>query len=88
MIYGKFSNQKGIKDENAGKFSKDQYKKIINRLVKNRAEGIILGCTEIGLLVKKGDTNGLPLKNTVFVPNEVEDESGQASTQSVRSLLD
>ena len=35
--------------------SKEQYLKIISRLVGEGAEGIILGCTEIGLLVKQSD---------------------------------
>lgn len=36
--------------------SKDKYLQIINRLYKQGAEGIILGCTEIPLLVKQEDT--------------------------------
>ena len=36
--------------------SKQQYKDIIQRLVQEGAEGIILGCTEIGLLVKQDDS--------------------------------
>jgi len=36
--------------------SKQQYKDILHRLVKEGAEGIILGCTEIGLLVKQEDS--------------------------------
>jgi aspartate racemase len=36
--------------------SKQQYKDIIRRLVQTGAEGIILGCTEIGLLVKQEDS--------------------------------
>lgn len=35
--------------------SKQKYKKIIKKLVKNGAEGIILGCTEIPLLIKQSD---------------------------------
>jgi aspartate racemase len=35
--------------------SKQKYADIIGRLVKEGAEGIILGCTEIGLLVKQDD---------------------------------
>ncbi|MCI0764420.1 aspartate/glutamate racemase family protein [Bacillus sp. TL12] len=46
--------------------SKDAYKEIINRLVQNGAEGIILGCTEIGLLVKQEDTQ-FPLFDTAFI---------------------
>jgi aspartate racemase len=36
--------------------SRKQYVEIMNRLVKSGAEGIILGCTEIELLVQTGDT--------------------------------
>ena len=36
--------------------SKQQYKGIIQHLVQEGAEGIILGCTEIGLLVKQEDS--------------------------------
>ena len=36
--------------------SKQKYADIIQRLVKKGAEGIILGCTEIGLLVKQEDS--------------------------------
>jgi aspartate racemase len=36
--------------------SKQKYMDIIRRLVKEGAEGIILGCTEIGLLVKQEDS--------------------------------
>ena len=35
--------------------SREQYLKIIMRMVGEGAEGIILGCTEIGLLVKQSD---------------------------------
>ena len=37
--------------------SKKEYLRIISELGKNGAEGAILGCTEIGLLVKQSDTN-------------------------------
>jgi aspartate racemase len=46
--------------------SKTQYKKIINRMVEKGAEGIILGCTEIGLLVKQEDIN-IPLFDTAQI---------------------
>jgi aspartate racemase len=36
--------------------SKQKYKDIIQRLVQEGAEGIILGCTEIGMLVKQEDS--------------------------------
>jgi aspartate racemase len=35
--------------------SKDQFKEVIKELVARGAEGIILGCTEIPLLIKEGD---------------------------------
>ena len=37
--------------------SKEKYKKIIARLDANGAEGIVLGCTEIPLLIKQEDVN-------------------------------
>ncbi|HEK9099645.1 aspartate/glutamate racemase family protein [Bacillus pfraonensis] len=46
--------------------SRDFYKEIINRLVQNGAEGIILGCTEIGLLVRQEDTQA-PLFDTTVI---------------------
>jgi aspartate racemase len=36
-------------------FSKKRFKEIIEKLVENGAEGIILGCTEIPLLIKQED---------------------------------
>ena len=46
--------------------SRDSYKEIINRFVQNGAEGIILGCTEIGLLVKQEDSQ-VPLFDTAVI---------------------
>ncbi len=46
--------------------SKTKYMDIIDRLAKKGAEGIILGCTEIGLLVKKEDTR-VPLFDTTKI---------------------
>lgn len=37
--------------------SKDKYKKIIQGLVEQGAEGVILGCTEIPILIKQEDIN-------------------------------
>lgn len=48
------------------KESKDKYKKIIEDLTKKGAEGIILGCTEIGLLVKPEDS-AVPLFDTTVL---------------------
>lgn len=46
--------------------SKDYYKEVIKNLVANGAEGIILGCTEIGLLVKQEDSE-VPLFDTTKI---------------------
>lgn len=46
--------------------SKEKYLDIINRLVAEGAEGIILGCTEIGLLIKQQDTE-IPLFDTTKI---------------------
>lgn len=46
--------------------SKQSYAKIIGRLVNEGAEGIILGCTEIGLLVKQADSP-VPLFDTTEI---------------------
>lgn len=37
--------------------SKERYKKVINNLTAKGAEGVILGCTEIPLLIKQEDVN-------------------------------
>lgn len=50
-----------IRDE-----SKQKYQSAIERLVKMGAEGIILGCTEIGLLIKQVDVN-VPVFDTTFI---------------------
>jgi len=42
---------KGTINEN----SKAKYIEVINRMIKKGADGIILGCTEIGLLIKQKD---------------------------------
>ncbi len=46
--------------------SKAQYVDIINNFVKNGAEGIILGCTEISLLVSQADSQ-VPLFDTTLI---------------------
>ncbi|MBK5481737.1 aspartate/glutamate racemase family protein [Peribacillus sp. TH16] len=46
--------------------SRDYYKKAIKSLVDDGAEGIILGCTEIGLLVKPEDSE-VPLFDTTEI---------------------
>ena len=46
--------------------SKEKYLKIIDRLTKNGAEGIILGCTEIPLLIKQKDVS-VPVFDTTTI---------------------
>ncbi|QVY66486.1 aspartate/glutamate racemase family protein [Polaribacter sp. Q13] len=46
--------------------SKEKYLKIINRLIKNGAEGVILGCTEIPLLISQEDVT-IPVFNTTKI---------------------
>ena len=46
--------------------SKQEYADIIRRLVEEGTEGIILGCTEIGLLVKQKDSP-VPLFDTTEI---------------------
>jgi len=46
--------------------SKDTFKKIIENLVGRGAKGIVLGCTEIPLLIKQGDAR-VPLFNTMEI---------------------
>jgi len=50
--------------------SKEHYITIMNNLVGNEAEGIILGCTEIGLLVGKKDIE-VPVFDTTVIHAEV-----------------
>lgn len=49
--------------------SKQEYKDIIARLVGAGAEGVILGCTEIGLLIKQEDYD-IPLFDTARIHAE------------------
>lgn len=46
--------------------SKKEYKRIIEELTTRGAEGIILGCTEIPLLIKKEDSK-VPLFDTTYI---------------------
>ena len=46
--------------------SRDKYRDIIKWLTEQGAEGIILGCTEIGLLVKQDDST-VPLFDTTLI---------------------
>jgi aspartate racemase len=49
--------------------SKEQYLEIIEQLVKQGAEGVILGCTEIGLLIRQEDCQ-VPLFDTTRIHAE------------------
>ena len=49
--------------------SRDQYVKILNKLVDSGAEAVILGCTEIPLLVHQEDVN-IPLFDTTNIHAE------------------
>jgi aspartate racemase len=46
--------------------SRAQYQRIIDELVQQGCEGIVLGCTEIGLLVKEADSR-VPLFDTTQI---------------------
>lgn len=50
--------------------SRQEYVKIIKSLQDKGAQGVILGCTEIGLLVKPGDVD-LPLFDTTLIHAEM-----------------
>jgi len=49
--------------------SRERYRRIIARLAEQGAQGVILGCTEIGLLVKPADSP-LPLYDTTRIHAE------------------
>lgn len=49
--------------------SRAEYKRIMGNLVEGGVEGIILGCTEIGLLVKPEDST-MPLFDTTYIHAE------------------
>jgi aspartate racemase len=46
--------------------SKKEYKRIIEELISMGTEGIVLGCTEIPLLIKKGDSK-VPIFDTTYI---------------------
>ena len=46
--------------------SREEYQKIINRLIASGAEGIVLGCTEIPSLIQEKDCM-VPLFNTTNI---------------------
>ena len=60
VIYGELSSG------NINPVSKEKYLKIINRLIKHGAEGIILGCTEIPLLIEQKDVS-VPVFDTTKI---------------------
>ncbi len=60
IIYGELV-QGEIKSE-----SREVYKKIIHKLEKNGAQGVILGCTEIPLLIKSDDV-AIPVFDTTTI---------------------
>lgn len=49
--------------------SKETYLSTIDKLVENGAQAIILGCTEIGMLIKQSDTS-IPLFDTTLIHAE------------------
>lgn len=49
--------------------SRSEYQRIIKNLESQGAQGIILGCTEIGLLISQEDS-GLPLFDTTYIHSE------------------
>jgi aspartate racemase len=60
IIYGELV--KGVITDN----SRDKYKEVIGRLASEGAEGVILGCTEIPLLIKKGDSS-IPIFDSMSI---------------------
>jgi aspartate racemase len=65
--------------------SKEQYLSIFNELVQQGAQGIILGCTEIGLLVKQNDCR-VPLFDTTVIHASAAVEWALAGTISTDSV--
>ena len=49
--------------------SKEKYIEIINKMAKEGAQGVILGCTEIGLLIKQDDVD-IPVFDTTLIHAE------------------
>ena len=49
--------------------SKEKYQRIINDSIKNGAQAVILGCTEIPLLIKRGDVD-IPVFDTTRIHAE------------------
>lgn len=59
--------------------SKRAYLEIMGKLSESGAQGIILGCTEIGLLIKQSDTS-IPLFDTTYL------HAHRAATQSIEEV--
>lgn len=51
--------------------TKKRYLEIANELIKNGAEGIILGCTEIPLVIKEGDLD-VPIFDTTLIHTQAD----------------
>ena len=58
--------------------SKEKYLAIVKKLENKGAEGVILGCTEIGMIVKSEDTS-IPLFDTAVI------HAKQAAIYSIKS---
>jgi len=58
--------------------SREYYRKVINRLIANGAEGIILGCTEITLLIKP-EHSRVPIFDTTTIHAQVAIDSSLQS---------
>ncbi len=65
--------------------SKQQYLGIIEQLVRRGAQGVILGCTEIGLLVQSGDCQ-VPLFDTTRIHAEAAVEAALGETQILSTV--
>jgi len=63
IIYGELCD--GVLKEH----SRSKYIQIIEKLAKEGAEGVILGCTEIPLLIKEGDTS-IPVYDTTKIHSD------------------
>ena len=50
--------------------SKTQYLKIVDSLAKQGAQGIVLGCTEIGLLINQADRPNVPMFDSMVLHAE------------------
>lgn len=51
---------------NINEIARSEYKRVIQSLIEEGAEGIILGCTEIGLLITEDDSS-VPLFDTTYI---------------------